>query len=334
MALRVGTIQKAFQGVEAKYGTGRIYGRFSEPVLSEPRATAAFLHLTLEQGGTDFSPLFGHPVSTSGPPDATKYAPDAKLTSTISELAQAWNEAKANAPFDATTTLNSFVDGHWGQDPTFPNRFAAAVGKLTKAPALRAHTLRYFQHASFPAADRPRIGGHRGLKLFQGLLQNAAKLKDGGITGTLRKLTAEYAEKKGISATTAEKDFPRLATVDKSKFSPEQFARFLEARLSQDFPEVTPNTASYFVRDLARRGAGQLLGGSEFAFFADRDTTIFLTRSGLQGDVAPKSNLTTLDERALREVHQKAFELVQTEFIMTPAELSERMALAARERLV
>jgi hypothetical protein len=334
MALRVGTIQKAFEGVEAKYGHGRIFGRFAEPVLSEPRATAAFLHLTLEQGGTDFAPLFGQPAGGSGPLDPTRYAPDAKLSATVRELAQAWGEAKANAPYDSTTTLNRFVDGHWGQDPTFPNQFAAAVGKLTNAPALRAHTLRYFQHASFPAAERPRVGGHRGVKLFRGLLQNAAKLKDGGITASLRKLTTEYAEKKGISATTVEKDFPRLATVDKAKFGPEQFARFLEARLSQEFADVTPNTASYFVRDLARRGGAQLLGGSEFAYFADRDTTIFLTRSGLQGDVAPKANLTTLDERSLREVHQKAFELMQTEFIMTPAELSERMALAARERLV
>jgi hypothetical protein len=41
-----------------------------------------------------------------------------------------------------------------------------------------------------------------------------------------------------------------------------------------------------------------------------------------------------MDEKPLREVHQKAFDLLQTEFIMTNAELSERMALAARERLV
>lgn len=334
MALRVGTIQKAFQGVESKYGTGRIFGRFSEPVLSEPRATAVFLSLTLEQGGTDFGPLFGHP-SSGATGDTTRYAPDAKLNAMIAELAQAWGEAKANAPFDSTTTLNSFVDGHWGQDPTFPNRFAAAVGKLTNAPALRGQTLRYFQHASVPAAERPRVGGHRGLKLFQGLLQNASKLRaEGGITGALRRLTNEYAEKKGIPAASLDKDFPKLGGVDKAKFNPEQFARFLEARLSQDFAEVTPNCASYFLRDLARRGGGQLLGGSEFAYFADRDTTIFLTRSGLQGDLAPKLNLQTLDERALREIHQKAFELVQTEFIMTPAELSERMALAARERLV
>lgn len=335
MALRVGTIQKAFEGVEGKYGAGRIFGRFGEPVLTEPRATAAFLHMTLEQGGTDFGPLFGHPVGGPGAPDPTKYAPDGKLTAAVNELAQAWTEAKANAKFDLTTTLTNFVDGHWGQDPAFPNRFAAAAGKLQNAPALRAVTMRYFQHASVPAAERPRVGGHRGLKLFQGLLQNAAKLKEqGGATGALKRLTLEYAEKKGIPTVVADKDFPKLTAVDKAKFAPEQYARFLEARLSQDFAEVTPNTASYFLRDLARRGGGQLLGGSEFAYFADRETTIFLTRSGLQGDVAPKLNLTTLDERALREVHQKAFELLQTEFIMTPAELSERMALAARDRLV
>src|SRR6476660_9175452 len=109
MALRVGTIQKAFQGVETKYGAGRIYGRFGEPVLTEPRASAAFLHLTLEQSGTDFGPLFGHPTSTGGPPDPTKYGPDAKLTAMIGELAQAWAEAKANAKFDSTTTLHSFI---------------------------------------------------------------------------------------------------------------------------------------------------------------------------------------------------------------------------------
>ena len=335
MALRVGTIQKAFQGVEAKYGHGRIFGRFNDPVLSEPRASAAFLHLTLEQGGTDFGPLFGQPVGGTGPLEPTRYAADAKLTLTIAELAQAWSEAKANAPYDSTTTLNSFVDGHWGQDPSFPNRYAAVVGKLSNAPALRAQTLRYFQHSSVPPAERPRVGGHRALKSFQGLLQNAAKVKErGGITGALKALTNEYAAKKGLPPGAAEKDFPKLASLDKAKFGPEQFARFLEARLAQDFAEVTPNTASYFLRDLARRGGGQLLGGSEFAFFADRDTSIFLTRSGIQGDIAPKSNLTTLAERELREVHQKAFELVQTEFIMTPAELSERMALAARERLV
>lgn len=335
MALRVGTIQKAFQGVEAKYGAGRIYGRFAEPVLSEPRASAAFLHLTLEQGASDFGPLFGHPITGSAGYDSSRYAPDAKLNQVWGELVQAWKEAETNAPYDTTTSLRSFVAGDWGQDPLFPNRFAAAVGKLQNAPALRVHTLRYFQHASIPAAERPRIGGHRAMKLFRGLLINATRLKaEGGITGTLKKLSREYLQKKGLDGALADKEFPKFTAVEKAKFAPEQFARFLEARLSQEFTEVTPNTASYLLRDLARKGGGQLLGGSEFAYFADRDTTIFLTRSGLQGDVAPKMNLTMLRERELREVHQKAFELVQTEFIMTPAELSERMAIAARERLV
>src|SRR3990172_4632654 len=80
-------------------------------------------------------------------------------------------------------------------------------------------------------------------------------------------------------------------------------------------------------------GRRPVCGGSKMAA-QGADTTIFLTRSGPQGDVAPKVVLTTLGERELREVHLKAFELVQTEFIQTPAELSERMALAAKERLV
>jgi hypothetical protein len=335
VALRVGTIQKAFQGVEAKYGAGRIFGRFAEPVLSEPRATAAFLHVTLEQGGTDFGPLFGHPVNGTPGYDSTRYAPDAKITQVWHELAQAWSEAKANAPYDPTLSLSNFVNSQWDLEPAFPNRFAGAVGKIQKAPALRAQTLRYFQHASLPAAERPRVGGHRALKLFRGLMINAAKLKDeGGVQNVLKRLAREYFTKKGLDPALADKEFPKFAGVAKGAFAPEQFARFLEARLSQDFAEVTPNTASYFLRDLARKGGGQLLGGSEHAYFADRDTTTFLTRSGLQGDVAPKVNLATLDERALREVYSKAFELLQTEFIQTPAELSERMALAARERFV
>jgi len=335
VALRVGTIQKAFQGVETKYGAGRIFGRFSEPVLSEPRVTAAFLHATLEQGGTDFGPLFGHPIGGSPGFDPTRYAPDARLAQTWHDLAQAWAEVKANAPYDPTTALATFVDGHWGQEPAFPNRVAAAVGKLQNAPSLRGQTLRYFQHASVPPSERPRVGGHRGLKLFRGLLANAAKLKEeGGASGALKKLSREYLSKKGLDPGLVDKEFPKFSGVEKAKFGPEQYTRFLEARLSQDFAEVTPNSASYFLRDLARKGGGQLLGGSDFAYLADRDTTIFLTRSGLQGDVAPKVNVTTLDERALREVHQKAFDLLQTEFIQTPAELSERMALAARDRLV
>ena len=335
MALRVGTIQKAFQGVEAKYGVGRILGRFSEPVLSEPRATAAFLHQTLEHSATDFGPFFGNPINWSPGYDPSRYAPDSRLTQVISDLAQAWKEAQANAPFDGTTALRSFTTGDWGQDPVFPNRFATAVGKLQNAPALRAYTLRYFQHSSVPPSERPQVGGHRAMKLFRGLLSNAAKLKEaGGITEVLKKLADEYAVKKGFPAGTGAKEFPKFTGLPKAKFGPEQFARFLEARLSQDFAEATPNTASYFLRDLAKKGGGQLMGGSEFAFSADRDTTIFLTRSGLQGDVAPKVVLTTLGERELREVHLKAFELVQTEFIQTPAELSERMALAAKERLV
>lgn len=335
MALRVGTIQKAFEGVEAKYGVGRILGRFSDTVLSEPRATATFLHQTLEHNATDFGPFFGNRVNWSPGYDPSRYAPDNKLNQVIGELAQAWKEAQSNAPFDGTTALQSFTAGDWGQDPAFPNRFGAAVGKLQNAPALRAYTMRYFHHASAPPAERPQVGGHRAMKLFRGLLSNASKLKEsGGITAALRTLADEYAVKKGFPAGTGAKEFPKFTGLEKGKFGPEQFARFLEARLSQDFAEVTPNTASYFLRDLAKKGGGQLMGGSEFAFLADRDTTIFITRSGLQGDVAPKVVLTTLGERELREIHQKAIELVQTEFIQTPAELSERMALAARERLV
>jgi hypothetical protein len=335
LALRVGTIQKAFRGVEAKYGSGRIFGRFAEPVLTEPRATAAFLHVTLEQGGTDFGPFFGHPVNGTPGYDSTRYAPDAKITQVWNELALAWTEAKANAPFDPTLSLSNFVNSQWEHEAAFPSRFSTNVAKLQKAPSLRAQTLRFFQPATVPVAERPRVGGPRGLKLFRGLMMNAAKLKEeGGVQNALRRLSREYLQKKGLDPALADKQFPKFAGMEKAAFAPEQFARFLEARLSQDFAEVTPNGASYFLRDLARKGGGQLLSGSEFAYFADRDTTIFLSRSGLQGDVAPKVNLTTLDERALREVHGKAFELLQTEFIQTPAELSERMAIAARERLV
>jgi hypothetical protein len=335
VALRVGTIHKAFDGVEAKYGGGRIFGRFEKAELNEPRTTAAFLHLTLEYGGTDFAPLFGHALGGLPGFDPSRYFPDPKLAEVTQNLAQAWREAEQAAGPEPAGALGFFVAGDWGSDPTYPNRFAAAVAKLPQAPALRAFALRYSQHASTPPAERPRIGGPRALRQFRGLLRNAAVLKnEGGANSLLRKLTKEYLQKKGLNPALADADFPRFASIDKAKFGAEQYTRFLEARLTQTLSEVTLNTASYALRDLARRGGGQLLAGTEHAFFADRDTTTFLQRSGVGPDVAPKANLTTLPEGELREVHKKAFDLLQTEFIMTAAELSERIALAARERLV
>jgi hypothetical protein len=335
VALRVGTIQKAFQTVESKHGPGRIFGRFAGSEITEPRASAAFLHLTLEQGSTDFGPFFGHPVGGSQGYDATRYFPDQRLTTVLSELAQGWKEAVTLSASDPTGALRNFVAGNWHNDPSFPSHFGAAVGKLQSAPALRGYTMRYLQHSSAPPGERPRVGGPRAMKLFRGLLSNASKLKqENGFSSYLRALTREYFQKKGLDPAMADKGFPKYSSFEKTKFAPEEYARFLEARLAQTFAEVTPNTASYALRDLAKHGGGQLLAGSEHAFLADRDTTGFLIRSGLQGDVAPKANLLVMDEKPLREVHQKAFDLLQTEFIMTNAELSERMALAARERLV
>jgi hypothetical protein len=335
MALRVGTIQKAFELVESKHGSGRIFGRFAGSEMTEPRASAAFLHLSLEQGSTDFGPFFGHPVGGSQGYDATRYFPDDRLAKVLAELAQGWKEAESLSGADSSGALRSFLAGNWHNDPAFPGQFGAAVAKLQGAPALRGYTMRYLQHQSAPAAERPRVGGPRAMKLFRGLLVNAAKLKqENGFSSYLRSITREYLQTKGLDPGAADKGFPKYSSLEKSKFAPEQYTRFLEGRLSQTFAEVTPNTASYALRDLARHGGGQLLAGSEHAFFADRDTTGFLIRSGLQGDVAPKANLLVMDEKPLREVHQKAFDLMQTEFIMTNAELSERMALAARERLV
>ena len=335
MALRVGTIQKAFQTIEGKHGAGRIFGRFTGFEMTEPRASAAFLHLSLEQGSTDFGPFFGHPVGGTQGYDATRYFADQRLTSVLGELAQAWKEAESLAPSDATGALRTLVAGNWHNDPSFPNQLGAAVGKLRSAPALRGYTLRYLQHSSAPSAERPRVGGPRAMKLFRAVLSNASKLKqENGFSAYLRTLSREYLQKKGLDATMAEKGFPKYSSFEKTKFAPVEYARFLEERLAQSFLEVSPNMASYALRDLAKHGGGQLLAGSEHAFLADRDTTGFLIRSGLQGDVAPKANLLVMDEKPLREVHQKAFDLLQTEFIMTNAELSERMALAARERLL
>lgn len=335
MPLRVGTIHKAFDGVEAKYGTGRILGRFTSSELTEPRATAAFLHLTLEQQGTDFAPLFGQPVFGTPGYDPSRYFADARLSAAIAEIAQGWKEAEAAAGPDRQGALARFVAGDWGQDPTYPTKFAAAVGKLSGSTALRALTYKYFQHGSVAAAERPRVGGPRGMRLFRALLSNGARLsREGGLAGVLKALTKEYLTKKELDPALVDKEFPRFSSLDKGKLAAHQYARFLEARLSQSFLEVTPNMASYALRDLARHGGAQLLAGTEHSFFANLDSTNFIVRSGLAADVDKSFNPAKVDERGLREVHVKAFDLVQTEFIQTYAELSERFALAARERLV
>jgi hypothetical protein len=335
VALRVGTIHKAFDGVEAKYGSGRIFGRFPSSHLTEPRATAVFLQLSVEALGSDFGPLFGQSVFGTPGYDPAKYFPDAKLQVVVGELAQGWKEAQAGAPLDSTGSLREFVVGDWHSDLQFPGRFAAAVGKLQNAPALRATTLRYFGHASVPASERPRVGGPRALRQFRSLLINAHRLKEaGGFTSVLKRHASDYARAQGLDVKAAEANFPRIKLPEKAGGKPDGLCRYLETKLSQEFADISANLASYAIRDLARRGGGQLIAGTEHAFLADRDTIIFLQRTGIAEDVAKGKQLTVMAEEELREVHRKAFEFVQHEFIMTNAELSERMAMAARERLV
>lgn len=335
MALRVGTIHKAFETIESRYGGARIFGRFAVTELSEPRASAVFLQLTNEYGGSDFGPLFGQPLATAGIGDPAHYHPDQRLALVIEELAQAWREAKAGAPEDPTGALREFVVGDWQSDPQFPTKYATAVAKRANAPALRAYTMRYFGNKSVPESERPRVGGPRAMKQLRALMANAQRLKEkGGFLAVLRDLAGAYAESHGADGKAARADFPRISFGDGTKASPSDFARFLERHVSGAFEEVSTNMASYALRDLARRGGGQLLKGTEHAFCADRDTAIFMTRAGLVEDVAPGKQLTVLPEDELRAVHLKAFELMQTEFIQTNAELSERMAIAARQRLV
>jgi hypothetical protein len=335
VALRVGTIHKAFEAIEGKYGGGRIFGRFAVTELTEPRATAVFLQLTNEFGGSDFGPLFGQPLAGGAGADPARYAPDARLKLVVEELAQAWREAKAAVAKDPTGALREFVVGDWHSDPQFPTKYATAVAKLPEAPALRAYTMRYFSHKSVPESERPRVGGPRAMKQLRALFCNAQRLKEkGGFVAVLRDLAGDYAQGHGQDGKKARETFPRIAFGDGTKASPSGFARYLEQRLASSFEEVSENAASYAVRDLARRGGGQLLKGTEHAFLADRDTAIFMQRAGLADDVAPGKQLTVMREDELRGVHLKAFELMQTEFIQTNAELSERMAIAARERLV
>ncbi len=335
MALRVGTIHKAFEAIEAKYGGGRIMGRFAVTELSEPRATAVFLQLANEYGGSDFGPLFGQPLVGSQGADPARYFPDAKLSLVIEELAQSWREAKKAAAEERTGAMREFVVGDWHSDPQFPTKYATAVSKRADAPALRAFTMRYFGHKSVPEAERPRVGGPRAMKQLRSLMANAQRLKEkGGFIAVLREQAAAYAKSNGQDPKKAAAVFPRIDFGDGTEASPSDFARFLERQISASFEEVSIGGASHALRDLARRGGGQLLKGTEHTFVADRDTAIFMQRSGLADDVASGKQLTVLPEDELRAVHLKAFDLMQTEFIQTNAELSERMALAARERLV
>ncbi|HEX9708490.1 MAG TPA: hypothetical protein VGB42_00720 [Candidatus Thermoplasmatota archaeon] len=335
MALRVGTIHKAFETIEGRFGGGRIQGRFVQSELTEPRASAVFLQLTTESGGSDFGPLFGQPIAGKPGADPARYHPDPKLNLVIEELAQSWREAKAAAAGERAGALAEFVAGDWHSDPQFPAKFATAVAQRKDTPTLRAYTMRYFGHKSVPESERPRVGGPRALRQLRALFVNAQRLKErGGLVAVLRDQAGAYAQGHGGDAKKAREAFPRIAFGDGTDASPSDFARFLERGLASSFDDVSPNLASYALRDLARRGGGQLLKGTEHAFVADRNTAIFLTRAGLVDDVAAGKQLTVMPEAELREVHLKAFDLMQTEFIQTNAELSERMAIAARERLV
>ncbi len=335
MALRVGTIHKAFESIEARYGGGRIFGRFAVSELTEPRASAVFLQLSNESGGSDFGPLFGQPVAATPRADPARYFGNDKLKLVIEELAQAWREAKRAASEDRTSALREFVAGDWHGDPQFPSKYATAVAQRKDVPALRAFTMRYFGHKSVSDSERPRVGGPRAMRQLRALFVNAQRLKEkGGFLAVLRELAGAYAEKHGQEANKARQAFPRISYGDGTKGSPSDFARFLETRLATSFEDLTPGHASYALRDLAKRGGGQLLKGTEHAFVSDRNTAIFLTRAGLVDDVAPGKQLTVMRDDELRSVHLKAFDLLQTEFIQTNAELSERMVIAARERLV